>query len=234
MPILEILSLVFSSYCIIHLIQRIGKKIIIQETIVVYTCINYLVMPVIVYQVFNEKNKMAVLWETFMPINSFEYFSIVLPAVIGLTIGLFWRFKRVKFDDEKLLSQAKEYLLNKAIIGYSLIVLGGLSGFFVSHVPITLKAVFHIGSYLIFVGVFYLLFSNIRFKWLALLFAASILIVQVINSAMYGELVFWSFFAFIYLMLGKRKLNLISKLILVSVGIYSILLIQSIKHEYRK
>lgn len=234
MTFLEVISLIFSAGCIFLLIQGIGKRIVIQETIAAYACINYLVMPFIAYHVFNKRNDLAVLWETVMPISSSTYFRILLPAMIGLTLGLFWPLRSRGLKDSQLLANVKLYLDRKSFLGYVFIVLGTLFGFFYKLVPPGLSAIFYFGSQLLYIGLFYLLFSRPHYKWLILLFGITMLILQSIRTAMYGELIFWTFFALIYLMIGSGRYKLIPKLVLMIFGFLSILLIQSIKHEYRE
>ena len=234
MTLLEWSSLVFSFLCIYQLVRTFGLKLNIQESIAGITCLVYLVMPVVAYNIFNEKSKLAVLWQTTMPISSDEYFAFALPGVIALTLGLIWPFgKRLQYSDKELLNRVEDYLMNKSFIGYLFISIGVFSGVILPYMPPSLFAAVYFANQLLYIGVIYLLFSHIRFKWGILLMALVFQVLRSINTGMYGSMIFWGFLILLYLLLKGRQVKTSYKLLILCLGLFFIFLIQSIKIEYR-
>ncbi len=225
-------SLLF--YSLLTFISGLTYRIGILNAVNVIACLLYLVFPLIAYNIFNEKNPLAFKWKSFMVIDKYDYFSFALPATILLIIGLSFPLgKYRKMSDFYLLRRAKLYLYNRAYIGYMFMVIGVICSLFVPFLGESIKAIVYFFSQLTFVGAIYLVHTNIRSKKLILLLILGLLLVQVVLTGMYGELIFWSLLGTIMLLVGNTKLNLMKRFGLLVLGTFTIFLIQSVKHEYR-
>ncbi len=234
LTVLEWISLVFSAWCIYRFIRELGVQINIVHAIATITCMIYLVMPVVAYTIYNKYNDLARLFQTVMPIKSNVYFSYALPATVALVAGLFWPLRRKgERTDFGLLQQAENYLAGKHFLGHTFVIVGLVCGLLLRIVPDSFRGIILFTNQLIFIGVFYLLFSPVRYKGLVLVLALIILFFQVVNTGMYGELIFWSLLLLIYLLMKITRVRLIYKLCLIVFGLTAILFIQSIKQEYR-
>lgn len=231
----EGLSLIITAISLIRFLRALGQQITLVHAIGLITCIIYLAMPVLAFNVFNKYNDLAKLYQTIMPLPSKDYFDYALPATMSLLIGLNWPVRRKNLiSDHQLLTNTQSYLKGKYVLGYIFIAIGLLSGFLLQFLPEAFIAIANFGNLLFFVGIFYLLFSPIRYKPVVLLIAILALFIQAIGTGMYGELIFWSFLLTMYLLMKVDKMHLGAKVLLVVLGVIFIMFIQSIKHEYRE
>jgi hypothetical protein len=223
--------LFYSTY---KFISGLTKRIGILDAVNIIGCLIYLVFPLLAYNIFNNKNIFALKWKSFMLIDKYEYFSFALPATLLLILGLSIPLsKHKKLSDVYLLRRARLYLFNKGYIGFLFILIGLLCALIVPFSGESIRAIVYFFSQLTFVGAIYLIYSNNRSKRLILIFILSLLIVQVVLTGMYGELIFWSLLGTIMILVGNSKFSLIKRLVLITGGMFVILLIQSVKHEYR-
>jgi hypothetical protein len=198
-------------------------------------CISYLLMPLISYNIFGEHNKMASLWQTFMQVEKEEYFLLAIPGTVALLAGLWFpKIIPTPLTDVVLIENAKAYLRNKKYIGISMIVVGLAAVPIVHFAPASVKAIFYFITQLTYIGVIYLLHSNLQMKGITIAFILALMLAQSILTGMYGELVYWSVMGVILLLINNLKFTLSRKIALICVGIVSLFLIQSIKHEYRE
>jgi hypothetical protein len=84
----------------------------------------------------------------------------------------------------------------------------------------------------LFIGIFYIYFSEIKYKNLYLIIGFVILISQSLIQGMFGDLVYTLLLGFLLILLGV-KISLNKKYFYAIIGIIFVLLIQSIKGEYR-
>ncbi len=232
MHLLEILSIIVCIWSFVYFINGIGKRFNIIEIVAPYATLTWLLMPVIAYQIFNEHNYLANLWKSYMKIDKVQYFSYVLPATIAFIIGIRFTFKE-KFKDHKaLLHYAKHFLKNKEFITILLMVMGLSSYFIQPFVPETFRYIITSFSNLIYVGLFYALFSDFRRKNWIIGIGLGLLLYNVVSTAMYGLFIYTSVLMTLMIVV-QRKIHTITKYSLLILGILGIFFIQSIKNEYR-
>lgn len=226
-------SLLFSIAVVLRFVYTLGKRINILEATATVTVVIYLVAPVAAYQVFNDRFKLSVRWETFMPIPAEVYFSYALPAVIALVVGLSFFPVREPDGDKQLLESISGHLNNKSFLGFVLVGIGLISSITVDWMPFSVRAIVYYASQLTFIGLFYLVYSPMRYRWLFVAFALALLMVQVLRTGMFGELIFWSLFFAIYRLISINSLGFWLKLGVILAGTFGIFLIQSVKADYR-
>lgn len=231
----ESLSIALFVYWILSFLNDIGKKLIVLDIIILSGIFSYLIMPIIGYHHFDKDNSLAYLWKRFMWVPSETYFSFMFPSVIALIIGLklpiFFRGKVYK-DQTLYMKAVYGYVGKMKWEGLILVVIGVTASLFQGFVPSSLGHVFFLLSYLLFIGVFYCLYSDFPMKKVVLWAAFSVLIIRSLMLGMFGELIFMVIMAMILLALGK-KLAFWSKLSAFVLGIIFILIIQVVKPEYR-
>ncbi len=233
LPWYESVSLALTFYYLLNFIFVLGKKLALLDVIILLALVQWLAASVISYEIFNRYNKLANLWGTFMSLPAADYFSYVLPGTIMLIIGLkFPTLWHSPPNHQQLIQNVKLYLHDKGHIGLWMCGIGLSTIFFVPFLPEVIRAIFYLFAQLLYVGLFYVLFSSYRRKSLILLTVLSITLIQSIMGGMYGDLVFWSLlFTIVYLM--EHRVSMISKLAIISLSIMMVFLLQSIKHEYR-
>ena len=217
---------------IYRLVKNLAVKICIPEMIAAIGCLIYLVMPVIAYHYYNEQNYFTQLYKNAMPVEENTYFNFALPGTLLMIIGLMTSTVRQRMTDFELIQSCKVYLSDRRILGMLLIILGLFSSAVINMVPDVFRMIVYYSSQLTFIGVLYLLHSQIKGKkWIAIS-AVALLVGQSSITGMYGELVFWSIFGMMILTLGTQ-VGLIIKSTILIFGAALVLLLQSVKHEYR-
>jgi hypothetical protein len=232
---MESFGIVLFFYSFLELLYDLGKRIVILDFIIQLAIFSCLVMPAIFYHVYTKDDYMARLWVKFMPISSDEYFSFALPAVIALAIGLRVPIKKYKIEEnpKRYINNVQNYLRDKPYLGLSLIAIGVVSGLLNYLAPTVLKQVFFLMEHLTFVGVFYVIYSPYKNKRLVVTGVIVLMLAQTLIAGMFGELVYLLACSLVLILLGK-KISFGRKLVFAIIGIMSIIIIQSVKVEYRK
>lgn len=232
----ESLSVVLFVYFILSFIDDLGKKLVILDVAILITIITCLLLPIAGYHHFTSTNMQSGIWRNFMKVTSNEYYSFMFPATLAMMIGmklpLFYRNQTFK-NQEHYMTKVKAYLANTKMQGLIMIAIGLLASLIKSYVPVGLSFAFFLLSYLMFVGIFYCLYSNIPHKRFILILVFSILIVRSISAGMFGEMVFIGALTIILVALGS-KINFSKKFIILVVGLFGIVLLQSVKPAFRK
>ncbi len=168
-----------------------------------------------------------------MPVPSVDYFSLVVPGLLFLYLGIFIlrkekntiRLNRIKISD---------FLKNKEKMGTALFIIGFAFTILGPFAPSFLNLVFYLGSRLIFIGIIYLMFSPKDPKKNLYYFLASLITIAIsLKGGMFGELVYWAGFILVYYA-STKNWGLIRKITLTLSGIFFIFILQTFKNEYRK
>ncbi|MBN8681328.1 MAG: hypothetical protein J0L99_01690 [Chitinophagales bacterium] len=219
-------------FSLIDFIENIGKKIPFLELITLYLFLSCIAMPVVAYEIFNKHNDLAKLWVTYMPVPSREYFSYALPSCLAFLWGTKTSIIKHTPNIQNQIDNIKNYLKSKSKVGFYLIGIGIVSDIFVSFSPILIKNIVQNFAYLTYIGMFYVIYSPSKNKILAIVICLALTIGQSISTGMYGELVYLSAMSTL-IILGGKKINFYTKLIIFIFGLSFLFLIQSIKSEYR-
>lgn len=231
----ESLSIGLFVYAILSFLEDLGKKLIVLDIITLSAIFSCLIMPIAGYHFFNRENALAALWKRFMWVPSEQYYDFMFPSTIALMLGLKLPlfFKKTIYKDHiDYMRGVYEYVGKMKWEGLILVVIGILASLFLGFVPSALGHVFFLMSYLLFIGVFYCLYSDFPMKKLVLWAAFVVLITRSVVQGMFGELIFMAVMAMILLALGKR-ISFLTKLSSFVFGIILILIIQVVKPEYR-
>ena len=84
----ENLSIAIFFYFLLDFLETLGKRINILELINVMAAFTCLLMPVVFYHEYTIQNPLAKLWYKYMPVDSENYFSFMIPAFFALA----WEF----------------------------------------------------------------------------------------------------------------------------------------------
>ena len=235
LSILEDFSIVLFIYFFLDFLEILGKRIAILELINIIASFTCLIMPVIFYHEYTRDNYLARVWVKYMPVDSESYFSFMVPAVIALAIGLRMPLGKLRInkDPRTYMTNMGKSLQNKSSIGFTLIGIGFASGL-LTFLPIaSLREFFNLMAHLTFVGVFYVLYSPNKQKKVVVFFVLSLMIAQTIAEAMFGEVIFILACALPLVLLGTN-ISFVKKTGIALAGIFLIVVLQSIKVDYRK
>jgi len=236
LTVLESLSCALMFYCFLTFIDNLGKKIVIMDYAVLMMVATCLVMPVVFYHYYPNTHKLARLWEKYMPISSDEYLEFAFPAVVAMVIGMRISIRKLRINSNPVvyINNVKEYLATRPNLGLSLITVGVLSGFLDFLAPSSLAQVLNFTEHLTYVGVFYVIYSPSKHKRLIVPGVIALMLGQSLVTGMFGDMVNMAACSLPLILLGNKKFTFRSKLFFTSLGIFIVLLIQSVKSEYRQ
>jgi hypothetical protein len=228
-------SLALMLYFLLEFIDNLGSKIVIMDLAILLAILTCLVMPILFYHEFTKQNALSRLWAKYMPIPSDTYYSYALPAVLMMAVGLRFPFKKLKANPNPkiYLENVKIYLKNKHNVGLILIGIGLASGFLDFLSPTNLKQVFYFADHLTYVGVFYVLYSPSVYKKYIVPGVVVLMIAQSLATGMFGEFVYMMACSVTLILLGST-FTFRLKLTLAATGLFVVVLLQSVKMDYRK
>lgn len=221
----EALAVALSLYTFQTFIHRVGERIALLECISFIAALEILLVPAITYWVFPAS----------MPVESATYFSYALPACCAFYVGLFWFDKDNSKRSHLLYIQATTaYLQDKRATSIVLLIIG-LTGFSVkTFVPTAPAILGTLPAYCLFISAFYAYYSGSQYRLLILATVFAVLVTYTIQAGMFGELFFWMMLMAIFGAAGRfSPLTIRTKTIFVSLAFAFLLLIQSVKGEYR-
>ncbi len=235
LSIWENFSMCFFVYFFLNFLMNLGNKIVILDLTVLMACLTCLIMPIVFYHVYTKDNPLARLWIKYMPISSDEYFSFAMPGILAMVLGIKLRFGKLEVNANPgvYLENVKRYLAIHPKLGFILIGIGLGSGFLDFLAPASLREIFFLLAHLTFVGAFYVIYSPSKKKRLIVPGMILLMIGQSIITGMFGEFIFILACSLVLLLLG-RKISFQKKLGFALIGIFLIILIQSIKKDYRQ
>jgi len=235
LPILENLAIFVSVYFLLSFLNGLGNKIIIMDLATVMAGFTCLVMPVVFYHEYTRENFLARLWVKYMPISSDEYFSFAVPAIVAMGIGFRLPLGKLSVNANPTIyiENVKKILEKKSSLGLALVATGVVSGVLDFLVPGDLKQFFFFMAHLTFVGVFYTIYSPNKYKRFIVPGVIALVVGQSLITGMFGDFVFMLACTTVLLLLG-RKIAFYKKSLVAIAGIFFVLLLQSVKTEYRK
>ncbi|MBX2959508.1 MAG: hypothetical protein KF732_06075 [Flavobacteriales bacterium] len=207
------------------MLNRIGKDLPIKELMVFILSMQLLISPLIAYHYYN--NNM----EYLMYVDEKPYITFILFFILAFTAGLFLPVIGKKDNTTIRFELSNEDSHGR--IGMFLIVFGILFYFLSKFVPSSLRYMFFLLSFSRIVGVFYILFSNIKNKYLIAMLVFGHFAYIIISSALFYELIIWGGFLYMALEI-KMQSSFPRKIVFLLLAIVVLVFLQSIKSEYRK
>ncbi len=215
----EIIGAILLCHILLKFIKKLGNDLPILEFMLLICFFQWYLSPLISY---NSKTQH---FRYYMYVDQAYYFSFVVPALFLFTFALS-KIKTLKADE---LLPRLEACSN---LGKPIIVIGLISTVLNSFVPASLGFVFFILSSMKYVGLSILLFSTIKTDLFWIIGVFAILVFHSLAIGMFHELMLWGIFFFM-IWSYRKKPSLAIKLSFITIGLFSIMVLQSIKSEYR-
>ncbi len=230
----EILAIGLFIYILLNFIDSIGKNYNILDIPVLLALFQCMLMPSIVYHVYND-DALVIALKYDMGVTAEVYYSFMFPAIVAMIIGiklpaLLRGSNQPKFL--KAIAETRLYLKGKGSIGTLLIIIGVVSGIMKIFLPGDLYYVAYLFSLLLYVGILYTFFSDSKNRLWFLLGGVIFILAQSLAQGMFGELVYTLALTVILLLLGQ-KIKTSLKFTLFITGFLLILILQSVKADYR-
>ncbi|GAB2552771.1 hypothetical protein [Spirosoma aerophilum] len=222
---IEAVSIALSVYTFAQLMAELGETIALLACIRFIASVEILLVPALTYLIFPAS----------MPIESASYFSYALPAYTAFYVGVS-QFSTGKSgrSHAAYLQAAADYLKPHPETATVLLIIG-LMGFAVKMlVPTAPTFLGLLPSYCLFIGAFYGYYSASTYRFLMTGVVLLVLLVHTVWTGMFGDLFTWGLLAIIFLAAGRPgRITTQRKAIAITAALVCLLLIQSIKAEYR-
>ncbi|HET6253697.1 MAG TPA: hypothetical protein VFE32_06475 [Puia sp.] len=232
------LAFILTGCLIIQVLDRLGKGIVLREIVALHMTFTCLAMPVIGYKVYNRSNHLALIFLKYMHVPDFVYFGYALPAVSGFVLFLCWPVANKEYDDggaflQRAIDRAKTILAKSPRLGIYLLG-GGTVMFQVARVlPEAVQFAFLLFFFAGFAAFLYIFYQpGIRGRRYYLFGFGAFIVLTAIGNGMFTVVAYMSLTIFSFFFLGKRS-SMFKKLTYFCVGVFILLLIQSIKPTYR-
>jgi hypothetical protein len=220
-------------------LDKLGKGIVLRELIALHGCVVCLLMPLLGYLVYNHNNRMALTWLKYMPIPDDVYFGFALPAMTGFIFAVCWPVSNPPAADvgiqlKEVLAKAKEKLTKMPHTGLWLLIIG-ISVFAVAdYLPETVQFAFLLFYFSAFAGLLYVYFTpHLKYKTGILIIFGLFILFHALRSGMFTIIAYMGITLFSFFFIG-RKSPMYKKLIGFLVGVFILIVIQSVKQSYRK
>lgn len=230
----EIISIGLFVYFLLNFIDSIGKSYNILDIPILLALFQCMIMPAIVYHVYNE-DAMVIALRYDMGVTTEVYYGFMFPAVIALIIGIkLPELLQSSYRQKFLIAvrESKQYLVGRGNLGILMIIIGVVSGLMQVFIPGDLKYVAYLFSKLLYVGVLYTYFSDSKQRTWYLIGGIVAILAQALTQGMFGELVYTLALGVMLILLG-RKVKGILKYSIAIVGFIFVLVLQSIKSDFR-
>jgi hypothetical protein len=232
------LAIILTGSIIIQVLDRLGKGVVLREIIALHMTFTCLAMPVVGYAVFNRSNHLAKIFLKYMHVPDYVYFGYALPAVAGFVLFLCWPIGNKDYDDggpflQRAIDRAKTVLAKNQKLGIYLL-LGGTVMFWVAKsLPEAVRFAFLLFFFASFAAFLYIFYQpGLRGRRYYLFGFGAFIVLTAVGNGMFTVVAYMSLTIFSFFFLGKRS-SMFKKLMLFFIGIFILLLIQSIKPTYR-
>jgi hypothetical protein len=232
------LAILLTIVVLFSVIDKIGRGIVLTELISLHGCFVCLIAPLIGYTWYTIDNPLARLWVVYMRVPAVNYYEYVLPAMALFTTVVCWPSTKQNVSDR---DEYVRWYLRRAIpileknnkIAYQIIIAGILSSALLTFLPSSLRFVASLMFFGSFSGFLYVYFNPLFPRRKLILWGFGLYIFSNgLALGMFTVVAYMGMTIFSFLFLGK-KTSLFKKLVFFLLGAFSLLLIQSVKREYR-
>ncbi|MBU2652034.1 MAG: hypothetical protein KKA81_13985 [Bacteroidetes bacterium] len=220
-------GLALSLVIFMKFVNDIGNKIEIRDVIALIAALQWLVGPILAYNFLPEHPLY------YMSVSEEVYMNYVFTGTFIFIIGMYLPIARERTIGKEQFEVLENFVQNRKSLGYILIGIGLLFSFMSKFVPGSLAFLFYLLGNMQFVGIFIVLFADKSFsKWIVFGAVMGALILNSVAIGMFHELIIWMLFTFL-IVAFIVKMGMGVKITIMVTGIVVMLLIQSIKEEYR-
>jgi len=127
----ETVGVVLFIYFVFNFIESIGNSYNILDIPILMTLFQLLIMPMIVYRVYNEEYFVQA-FKYDMSVSEDVYYSFIVPASLLMIFGMKIPLLSVRQNSKMILTaleKSKNYLKDKSNIGITLMFIGIIAGF---------------------------------------------------------------------------------------------------------
>ena len=207
-------------------IQDLGKRIEIRDLISFMSVMQWIIGPVLAYDLL-PYDKLY-----YMAVPEQVYMNFVVPVCYFMVLGLYLPLKDERIVNEDDIHRMKAYLAEHPYLGFIFAGIGLAAGFAGKSLPSSLTFLVFLITNIQYVGMYMILFSDSKFKWFIFVGIMGLATSAAILQGMFGELLQWLILSLLIIAM-VIKIPMWGKVILLSIGLFIIMLVQSTKEEFR-
>jgi len=223
----SVLGLALFVLVAVKFVQHIGKRIEVRDLIGFLALLQWIVGPVLAYNLLPPDD---LYW---MDVGEKTYMNYVVLGCAALLIGMYFPLSGNGTIGKDELDRASKFVKENPYLGYIIAGVGLAASFTSSYVPDSLVFLFFLLSNLQFIGVYMIIFGDSKIKWLLFALLMATVIMGSVMRGMFGQLMLWLLFSLL-IIACVVKIPTFGKALIIGVGIFLMMLIQSTKDEYRE
>lgn len=204
----------------------LGATVEVRDLMITIALLQWFIGPILTYLYFQDDQFYH------MVVPEKRYMSYVFPAALLFISGLYLPVWRKNTHEFALLGQIREKVRQQPHLDLYLIGIGSASALLTDYAPGFLKFFLFLLGNLRFVGVYFMLMNQRKFKWGFIGLMIGWLFLSSLKFGMFHNLLLWMGFMLVIMALIYR-FSFGQKLMFFLGLFVMVLLIQAVKHEYR-
>lgn len=234
-----VLSIILFCLVVISCLDKFGNGIALRESIAVHTIFVCLIMPLVGYNYFTIDDQTSRIWVKYMRVPENDYFGYTLPAIAGFIFVMCFPINNNNISDygpklRMLVSRARQVLAENPKTGLQILIVGVIAQITTPLLPAAIQFAFLLFFFSAFAGFLYVFYTqSLRYRrWILIAFLLFILY-TVLKTGMFTLIAYMGLTIFSFFFID-RKTVLWKKIIWFLISLFFILIIQTVKPEYRK
>jgi hypothetical protein len=219
------LAVALTVLAITNFITKIGNSFPLLDLVFLISVLQLLLGPYFAYRLpisyFRYK----------MYVPELDYMKVAVASHVLFLIGLLLNQK--PFDIQRIKWQIVQITNRYPFIGIHIIVFGLITNLTQPFVPLSIQFIFYLAGNLIYIGAILYYFSEGRKFRTAVYFGILLLgLLQATQSGLFHDFLLWAVLGFSLVSINTN-LSVSFRIILVAIGIFSVMILQSVKFEFR-
>jgi len=206
---------------------ELGEKIEIRDIIILIALLQWTIGPLLSYAYIKSDSFY------YMVIPESEYMDYVFPASLLFIFGLYFPIGTKKINENEILAKIKDRLSNYPHLDLILIGSGLFSAWIKDSTPVSIRFAFYLLANMRFIGLFILLLGQRPYKWTIFGVIIFLFFTTTVQEGMFHDFILWGTFIFVVLAF-ILKFSHQMKILLLASMLFGVVIIQSVKHEFRK
>jgi len=206
---------------------ELGEKIEIRDIIILIALLQWIIGPLLSYAYIKSDSFY------YMVIPENEYMDYVFPASLLFIVGLYFPIGTKKINENEILAKIKDLLLKYPHLDLILVGSGLFAAWIKDSTPLSIRFAFYLLANMRFIGLFILLLGQRPYKWTIFSVIIFLFFSTTIQEGMFHDFILWGTFIFVVLAF-ILKFSHQTKILILSIMLFGVVIIQSVKHEFRK
>jgi hypothetical protein len=224
---------------ILSILDKLGRGIVLREsiaTLYIFTCLD---MPMLGYRVYNFQNPLSRAFKKYMLVPETDYFNLALPAISGFCMMLSIPMRSEGSSDEGdtlkvTFEKCRRILVHDQAVGMAIMFIGILSLILNELLPVSLQYIGIILFFTSFAGMLYVKYTeDLPYRNVILFIFVLFLILNGILIGMFTIVAYMGITIFSYFFMGS-KVSLGRKISFFLFAIFFVVVLQNTKTTYRK